>query len=121
MFKFVYDRLAYALIGFVLGAIIGAALWFLYDFGASVRTHAPSIHLGLRQWALYGGGLFAVIGLVFGAGVGSAAGTTSREVYHFEADREPMARVPGWMAVTVLLLILVALAVWYFSDVARAS
>lgn len=113
MLKHLYDRLAYAIIGFVLGAIIGAVLGYLYDFGASVRTAVPSIQVGLRQWILYGGGLLAAIGLVFGPSVGSVAGATSREVYEYET-RENVGGIPGWVAGVVVLLAWLALAMWHF-------
>ena len=112
MVKLLVDRMAYALIGAVLGAVIGAVLWFLYDFGGSLRLSAPVAHFGVRQWSLYAAAAFGFIGLLFGPAVGSAAGSTSNEIYRFETEQETSAEVPRW--VVVLVLAVVAYAVWRF-------
>jgi predicted lysophospholipase L1 biosynthesis ABC-type transport system permease subunit len=111
--KSLYDRLCYAAIGFVLGAVVGIVLWFLYDFGASTRVNAPSIHAGLRQWVFYAGGFFAAIGLLFGSHVGTAVGTTSNELYRYESQRHGWLPVRTWFA--AVILIVVALAVWHYA------
>ena len=113
MLKELYDRLAYALIGLVLGSVVALLLWFLYDAGFSRRSYHPDVHAGLVNWIKYVGGLFAAIGFVFKAGVGGAAGGAVREVHDYETYRDRNPSVPNWLVVCVLLV--VAVAVWYLA------
>ena len=111
MLKQIYDRLAYALIGFLLGALVAVGLWYLYDAGFSRRYNAPEIHASLSTWIKFVGGFFAVIGFVFRDGVGSLIGTTTREVYQYERGRHSNPEVPRWLAVAALAA--AAIGVWY--------
>ena len=112
MLKHLYDRLAYALIGFMFGALIATVLWYLYDAGFSRRYNAPEIHAGLSSWIKYVGGLFAVIGFLFRDRVGSAIGRTSSEVYEYEANRNDNSEIPRWLVVVALIAVVVG--VWYY-------
>jgi len=89
MLKDFYDRFIYALIGFVLGAVLGVILWILYDKGFSVRSHWPQLHIGLTHWIKYSGSLFAIIGFIFKDGVGTAVGGVGAEVGEHETYRLP--------------------------------
>ena len=112
MLKQIHDRLAYALIGAVFGAVIGAALWYFYDAGFSSRIGAPEIHAGLAAWVQYAGGFFAVLGFLFKAGVGSAVGGTVNEVYDYERGKRPNAAIPVWFAVILVVAIAVCVCYW---------
>ena len=111
MLKSLYDRSAFALIGAVFGAALGAVLWFLYDAGFSSRLDAPVVHIGIRNWVLWTAGAFAVLGFIFKAGAGGSAGGTLHEVHDFETGRDSSIELPGWLA--ALVLIGVAVVVWY--------
>lgn len=110
MFKVLSDRFAYALIGFVFGAVLAVAFWFLYDKGFSRHAGHPVLHLGLKEWVKYVGGGFAVIGFLFQDKVGSLIGGTTNEVYDYEArDR----RFPAWLVIVALLG--TGLVAWHFA------
>jgi hypothetical protein len=110
MLKALIDRLSYACIGFVLGAVLAGLLWFLYDLGFSRQLNHPSVHVGLSTWVKYIGGTFALVGFIFKSHVGQVFGRSSSEVYDYEAGNH---RVPNWLAFLVLLC--VAAGVWYFT------
>ena len=116
MFKLLYDRLAFALIGFVFGALIATVLWFLYDLGFSRQHNHPEIQVGIGTWIKYVGGLFALIGFFFKAKVGDAAGETTNQVYEYESGNY---HLPTWLVVVVLAG--VAVAVWYFTRPAAGA
>lgn len=111
MLKDLYDRCAFALIGAVFGGVLGAVLWFLYGAGFSSRYAAPVVHAGIRHWVLYAGATFAVLGFIFKAGAGSAAGGAIREVHDYEARSQWSNEVPWWLAAVVFIA--VAAGVWY--------
>ncbi len=113
MLKPLTDRLAYALIGFVLGAILSVVLWLLFDAGFSTRRNAPEVHAPLLDWVTYVGGFFAVLGFFFKDRVGSVTGSTMREVYQREANEH--ASLPGWLVALALLIGLAAAGFWYAS------
>jgi hypothetical protein len=112
MFKQLYDRLAYALIGFMFGALIAMVRWYLYDAGFSRRYNAPEIHASLSSWIKYVGGFFATIGFLFRDGVGTAIGRTSSEVYEYEANRNSNPEVSRWLVVVALVAVVVG--PWYY-------
>lgn len=111
MLKNIYDRLVYALLGFIFGATLGAIAWWLYDAGMSVRWGAPEIHLGLDQWIKYAGGGFAVLGFLLKDRAGSAAGMAATGIHELERDHDN-PDVPRWLAVLVLLAVVVG--VWWW-------
>jgi hypothetical protein len=109
MLKSLYDRFIYAFIGFVLGAALAAVLWFLYDQGFSRQPNHPEVRVGLATWIKYVGGAFALIGFFLKSRVGESIGTSSAEVYNYEAGNYEL---PTWLA--VLVLVAVVGGVWYF-------
>lgn len=108
--KALTDRLAYALIGAVLGVAVGLGLWFFYDAGFSRRVNAPEIHLGLKSWVLYGAAVFAALGFVLKDGVGGATGNTMRAVHRHESRSD--FSLPGWL--WLLLGLLGAALAWHW-------
>lgn len=111
MLKALYDRLAYACIGFTLGSVVAVVLWYLYGLGFSSQVHYPVTKASLVNWIQYAGGFFALIGFIFRDRVGDAIGNTSREVYDYEAGRHTNPEVPRWLV--LLSLAGVVGAVWY--------
>lgn len=105
MFKGLIDRLAFAFIGFVLGTIVAAILWFFY--GAGFTTHAGWQALrgsSLGSWVRVVGGLFAAIGFIAKDGVGDALGGTVREVHDYETSfSRAEFEVPRWLLVLVVV------------------
>jgi hypothetical protein len=111
MLRALYDRLAYACIGFTLGSVVAFVLWYLYGLGFSSQVDHPVVTAGLVSWIKYVGGFFAVIGFLFRDRVGEAIGNTSREVYDYEVDRHADPEVPRWLV--ALVLVGVVGIVWY--------
>ncbi|MES2932727.1 MAG: hypothetical protein V4805_04490 [Pseudomonadota bacterium] len=109
MIKELYDRLSYALIGCVLGAILAVILWFLYDKGFSIRVRGPQLHMDLQSWIKYCGGGFAILGFLFKDNVGTLLGFSGAEVYRHEAYRVPVGEVLFGLAI-----IAVAAGLWYY-------
>jgi hypothetical protein len=68
------DRLIYAVIGAVFGAVLAAACWWLYGLAFSLRYHGPGIDPQLMHWVKLLGPVFAVLGFLFKDRVGSLAG-----------------------------------------------
>ena len=110
MLKEIFDRLGYALIGFVFGAVLALGVWFLYDAGFSRRIGAPEIHAGLLTWVKYIGGFFGVIGFLFKASAGSAVGGTLQEIHDYERGKPANPEIPIWLA--VILAVAIAVCVW---------
>jgi H+/Cl- antiporter ClcA len=107
------DRLTYALIGAVFGAIIGAACWWLYGLAFSLRYDGPGIDPSIFHWAKLFAGLFAILGLLFKDRVGSVAGSAIAGILNFEAGRDPEVHLRWWQVLVVLVLILGV--VWYMT------
>lgn len=113
MFRSFLDRLQFALIGFVVGAAIGALLYLLYDLGFSGYRQLgelPVQHAPLATWVKTAGGAFAVIGFLYQDKVGDALGESASQIYRIESWWHRPAR---WLA-EVAIIAAVATAVWYF-------
>jgi ABC-type uncharacterized transport system permease subunit len=106
----VKDRLIYALIAALFGAIIGFILAWL--FGVYSQRMGVARHLiDWKSWVINTSIIFGVIGLVFKDKAGDAVGGSFASLYKFEdVDNNP--QVPTWFA--VIFLILVAVSVWWF-------
>lgn len=103
------DRLAYAAIGFVFGAIFGAVLWVLYGLALS-RNLTPGNDpvSGVLPWIKVVGGGFAVLGFLLKGRVGDLLGDGIAAVYAVET-----LEYSRWFWV-VGLLVVGLLATWMF-------
>ena len=59
-----FDRITYAFIGAIFGALIGVGCWWLYGLAHSLNYDGPGIDPVLRHWVTYAGGAFGVIGFL---------------------------------------------------------
>jgi hypothetical protein len=109
----VTDRLTYALIGFVLGAFIGVACWWLYGLAFSLNYSGPGIDPVLRHWVVYVGGAFATLGFILRDCVGDALGNTIQAIFHFESGDAPSSGTNPWVALVFLAIVLVAF--WFIT------
>ena len=80
------DRLIYALLGTLFGALMGAACRWLYGLGLSVQRPI-AMGGGLQQWVGWGSGAFAVIGFMLGDRAGEVVGNAISEVFHAESHK----------------------------------
>jgi len=106
------NRLSFALIGLVCGAVFGLLLWLILDVGLHFKWSARGVHMGLRQWVTYSCGFFALVGFVFQDKLGTALGVGVNQVCEFEADSWGGPDVPNWLV--VVFVVGVSLAVWYY-------
>lgn len=112
MLKQLFDRLSFALLGFIFGSLLAVLLWVLYGHGFSLR-HAARREWGeLSLWIRYVGGGFALLGFLLTDRVGDVVGSTTREVYEYESRYFVPTEVPTWLAIPVLVG--VGLGVWHF-------
>ena len=98
----IVDRLAYAAIGALVGAVIGMALaWVLGVFG---RTPLEPHH-----WIAGCAAISAIAGFILGSDVGSLLGTAIGGLLEPE-DHDDDASILGW----TMLAALVGLVVWWW-------
>jgi hypothetical protein len=109
-----FDRLSYALIGFVLGCLLGAIVWWILGAALSFRGVLSLRGAGLLTMAKYSGITCAVVGFLFKDRVGDFIGSTIRQAFHVRmgtSDHEPW-HAPTW--VLILFLAAVVFAVWKY-------
>jgi hypothetical protein len=106
----VIDRVIYAAIGALFGALIGAACWWLYGLAYSLRYDGPGIDPSLLHWVKQFGAVFAITGFVLRDKAGDVVGHLVGAIFNFEADRH-QADLPVWLAVLVLAGI--AALIWF--------
>ena len=105
-----FDRLTYAALGGLFGALLGLLGWFLYGLSYSLRYVGPGMDPVLRHWVAGLGTTFAVLGFVFGARSADWLGDALSAVFHFEMDQHH--KRPSAVFTLVLLALLVA-AIWF--------
>jgi len=116
MFKQIFDRLIFALMGFAFGAVLAVVLWYLY--GLLPPSHhyrlfwrRPEFDADLTTWIKYVGGFFAAIGFVFKERVGDAMGDSLAGVYDDQAHWA--GRLPSTLTgIALLVLIVLAIGKW---------
>lgn len=107
----IIDRFTYALIGFVFGALLGVACWWLYGLAHSLNYDGPGMDPALRHWVTYVGGALAAFGFVFRERTGDLVGDTINAIFHFEADESPTERTGT--SVALIFLAIVIAAIWF--------
>jgi H+/Cl- antiporter ClcA len=109
------SRLAYALIGFVFGALLGVLLWWFFGLGFQPNPGRASTQPNPLIWVKYTAVVCAVIGFIAKDRVGDFVGSTIQTVFHIEMGTSPRGdwHAPTWLIVLVLLA--VAFAVWHFT------
>ncbi len=114
MFAKILDRLVYALIGLVFGAVAAVALWIFVHherlWAAGDTVFDPRFATWLKVLAT----TFAVIGFVAKDRVGSGIGTALDVTYKAAiGGRSDEIDVPTWIVVAVVVG--VAGLVWHFA------
>jgi hypothetical protein len=107
----ILDRLGYALIGMVFGAMLGVAGWWLYGLAHSLNYSGPGMDPILRHWLTYASGAYAVLGFFFQATVGDIVGDTISAILHFEANASPNEKTSP--IVSLIFLVIIAAAIWF--------
>jgi hypothetical protein len=105
------DRLSYAFIGAVLGAVLATVCWWLYGLALSLRYSGPGIDPQLIHWVKVLGGAFAILGFAFKDKVGSLAGDALAGIFNFEANHAPTEHVSWWQV--LLTVVLAAGLLWF--------
>jgi hypothetical protein len=107
------DRLTYAFLGFLSGALLAAVLYLLFEQGWSWRRYGPSTQMGFQAWLTYLGGGFAITGFLFRFHVGTVVGWAFKLLYHWQMWwRHENPRMPAWRGFLWLLAAMVAF--WFF-------
>ena len=105
------ERVTYALIGAVLGSMLGIACWWLYGLALSARYAGPGIDPTAFHWVKVAGASFAVLGFVFKEKVGTAVSAVLAVIFHFEAGTERQSNLSWWQVLAVVGII--AFVFWY--------
>jgi hypothetical protein len=105
------ERITYAAIGGVFGALVGVACWWLYGLAHSLNYDGPGMDPVLRHWLTYVTAAFAAFGFVFRERIGDIVGDTLNAIFHFEINDTPGNSV-GAVAAVVFLAIAIA-AIWF--------
>ena len=101
------DRFIYAILGGIVGAILGAVSWFLYGLGFSHWQHGPG-DTNVLHWVYPSATFLAVYGFIFKDKVADAAGDEAEAIVRRETrDRSQ----PWWAALIVVAIVLGVL--WY--------
>jgi hypothetical protein len=112
MWKRLLDRLAYALIGLVLGVAAAAVLWVLVHAGRSAGRAAHVFDPGFGRWVKVVGLGFAVLGFLIKDRAGSVMGALLDLTCKSAVDRSGGEReMPNWLVAVVVVGL--AGAVWY--------
>ena len=114
MFAKLFDRLVYALIGLVFGAVAAVVLWILAHDDRLGVVGGTIFDRGFVTWLKVLAATFAVIGFVAKDEVGSAISGAMDVTYKAViGDRSDEPQVPTWIVVAVVSG--VAVSVWHFA------
>ncbi len=111
------DRLTYAALGALFGAVLGLICWWLYGLGMSLNIPAvgESIDPVLQHWLTWVPAAFGLLGFVFQERVADMLGDALNAIFHFELSDSPGHTVGlFWFLVFVVLLIGI---VWFSAPV----
>ena len=107
----IVERVAYAFIGSLLGALVGVACWWLYGLAHSLNYNGPGMDPILRHWVIGVGGAFAVLGFFLRAYVGEFLGDVLNGILHFEVNHPPGSSVR--LVVSMVFLTIIIAAIWF--------
>ena len=115
VFAKIFDRLVYAVIGLIFGAIAAVLLWIFVHHDRLAAVGGSFFDRGFVTWLEVLAGTFAVIGFVVKDEVGSAIGGALDVTFKAAiGDRSSESDVPTWIVVAVLVG--VAVLVWHFGQ-----
>ncbi|HTE42853.1 MAG TPA: hypothetical protein VK629_18670 [Steroidobacteraceae bacterium] len=104
------DRLGYAFVGGIMGALLGGACWLLFGLGLSARLWSWGIDPNPLHWVAAVGAGFALVGFLFKGKVGSILGDIFAALLNFEMGES--SNDIGWRGILIIALV-IGLAIWY--------
>ncbi len=107
----ILDRLSYALIGMVFGAMIGLVCWWLYGLAYSLNFSGPGMDPILRHWLTYACGAYAAVGFFFQASVGDIVGDTLNAIFYSEANSTSDGKTSSFFS--LIFLVIIIAAIWF--------
>ena len=107
------DRLVYALIGALFGALLGLAGWWLYGLAHSLNYSGPGMDPVLMHWLKWSAAAVAVLGLVLKERIGDLVGDAISAVFHFESNQSFDGAVRTVTAFVYLAIVVAA--IWHTS------
>lgn len=110
-----FDRLTYALIGALFGALTGFMVWLVLGFGAWPRGSLSFRGAGLVTLAEYMALIGAVLGFILKDKAGDILGSVIATVFSIRTGTPHTHswEVPNWLKVAVVVS--VAVAIWHFA------
>jgi hypothetical protein len=107
----VQDRIGYAFLGALLGAVLGVIGWWLYGLAHSMNYSGPGIDPVLRHWLTYTSAGFGLLGFWLKEQVGDLLGDTLNAMFHFELNQSP-GRESGHV-VSLIFLVILLVVIWF--------
>ena len=107
----ILDRLSYALIGMIFGAMIGVVCWWLYRLANSLNFSGPGMDPILRHWLTYACAAYGAFGFFFRASVGDIVGDTLSVIFHSEANSAPENKASP--IVSLIFIVIIVAAIWF--------
>ncbi|QTD44814.1 hypothetical protein [Ottowia testudinis] len=106
-----WDRLVYAVIAGVFGALLGWLGWFLYGLGHSMNYSGPGMDPVLRHWLVGSVSAFAALGFVLGSTAADLVGDALSAILHFEVNDNQPQRMTAFFA--LIFLAIVIATIWF--------
>lgn len=107
------DRVIYALIGSLFGALVGVLGWWLYGLAHSLNYDGPAMDPVLAHWLRWSVAAHAILGFVLKDKIGDVIGDTLSAIFLFETNQTSGAGVRT-IAALVYIAIVVA-AIWHMT------
>jgi len=107
------DRLTYALISAVFGAVIGVVCWLLYGLGLPVRHGHYAIDPVLRHWLIWSSGAFGAVGFVLRERAADVVGGAISVIFYAYSRSNPSPRENAEMLAGLVLMAVIIGAIWF--------
>jgi hypothetical protein len=105
------ERVSYAFIGSVFGALLGLLGWWLYGLAHSLNYRGPAMDPVLRHWLTWSIAASALLGLALKDKMGELVGDALAAILHFEFNLTFNRAVPT--VVGIVFLAIVFAAIWH--------
>ena len=110
------NRLIYAMLGGIVGCVIGVVCWVLYGLGFSPsfsQWHSAPLDTNILHWVYGSGGLMALYGFFFKAGAADIAGDKMQGIVDDETEDSGEFELPLWAQI-VLGFGVFAICIWLY-------
>ncbi len=105
------ERVASAVVGAMLGAVVGGILVWLFGV-YSQNMGQGRIKPDAARWIMGCSAAFAFVGLVIGSHVGTALGIVFSAIHETERQGSNDVVVPTWLAVVLMVAVVMGVGWW---------